>query len=399
MVSNSLFATSLGHVVSQQDEVTDSNAGAKPDYSWVAEHYPVPTHQDLVGQIDAFLATPRPQRPPRETLWIFNFGYWDVWHLAALPRKLATAVLESEAHQLWSSIELLYQKAQDSESVAFSDYYLDTNLDPAATQSGAHPRAPFRILIPRFFDISLAPGFEAHRPEPPHPHTRAEQMRNAAFLTQFWDAIIVDLVDEWLDLPDPETWTDDDVVDIDVVNAVVAKRGETITAVERGGNSEGLLIPLPRREAMTYDMSRYLRELMVDRQLRDADLVDHNGLGTRPVDEGFAEVWQPCVQGEFALTNTDSVADGSDTAQKGELMDKEISAIDEELCAESREHLFWTGFTVNQRAINEIGKRAAAQFLRAARADAEWAMKSQLRLPPMHMDQEGRGYTAREFRA
>ncbi|KAI2617486.1 hypothetical protein GGR54DRAFT_648985 [Hypoxylon sp. NC1633] len=364
IVSNSLFEAALTRASS-----SDNATIAGLDYSWLAENYPTPPYKDLFHQIDTFLVSPRPQRPPRETLWIFSVGFWDIWSLAALPRKLASRIIETQAQQIFTQLEILYHEAQRNDSVAFSDYY--ANVDPAfitVENKASLPRPSFRVFIPRPFDISLTPGFENTRPIPPPPHTKAEQVRNAAFLAQLWDKTMQDMLDEWVRLPDPEEANDDndDLSDIQDADLLLSKRSIKV---------HGHHLPLPRREVITYDVSGYIRDLIVQQQLRNADIVDHNGLGSSAMAEGYSEVWEPCIRLEESamhIKNNSSI-DGSRGSTE------ELTGDHQEwnVCDAPNDHLFWTEFTVNRKAIFEVGRRAAELLKRHEQMEAEWVAKAQ----------------------
>ncbi|KAI1388514.1 major facilitator superfamily domain-containing protein [Hypoxylon trugodes] len=364
IVSNSLFEAALARTSSFDN---DSLSGL--NYSWLAENYPAPFHQDLGHQVEAFLSNPRSPYPPRETLWVFNIGFWDIWHLAALPRKLASRVIETQTQHIFSHLELLYEEAHNNESIAFSDYY--AGMDPAVMRASPEsdlPRAPFRVLIPKPFDISLTPGFDNARFTPPLPHTKAEQLRNAAFLTQHWDKVIQDMLNEWIRLPDPEEFDtgEDRLSEIEDVDLLLEKKSMKVN---------GFLAPPARREAITYDVSSYVRDLIVDHQLRSADIVDHNGLGSTMVAEGYSEGWEPCIKrNDTFLANTESAAGDDD---------------DWSVCSAPNKHLFWSEFTVNRRAIFEIGRRAAELLKRHMQMDAEWYLKAQQASSSLHRDSIG----------
>ncbi|KAI0008742.1 hypothetical protein F4779DRAFT_641349 [Xylariaceae sp. FL0662B] len=350
VVSNSLFTAAQHRISPYKNYPPNDSATTHLDYSWLAQHYPIPTSQDLTQQIDAFLATPRPRKPPRETLWIFSFGFWDIWNLAALPRKLAVSVIEAQIQQIFAGIEHLYQESHNNLSVAAPD-------TPASAAGTPPRRPPFRIFIPRPFDVSLTPGFESVRLEPPPPHNRAEQLRNAAFLTRHWDATVLALTNEWLRLPEPEA------ADLDALSDV--RDADLLIARGAGADDQpgGLHAPLARREAVRYDVFGYVREMMVEGQLRDVDVVDSNGLGAKLADTGFSEVRGPCRSsrqpGEGGGDNA--------TAGDGDARDP---------CMAVDDHLFWTEFTVSRRAIDEVGKRAAEQLRRHADMELQWLRKA-----------------------
>ncbi|KAI1345703.1 hypothetical protein F5Y01DRAFT_322827 [Xylaria sp. FL0043] len=364
---------SASSVVLDKDDNT-----VKLDYSWIPEQYPKPYQHDLAAQIDYFLASSRSHRASTETLWVFNVGYWDIWYLTALPRKLATEVLDSSIRDLLFQIERLYQATENRESVIsprpFSHLHVS---DPTDTGSKAAdiPRAPFRIFLTRVFDISLTPGFTSTRPSPPHPHSITTQLRNAAFLTKYWNALLDASAKEWLATSDPEDWPVTDKIDIQVIEATVGKhplaktegskkeKGKGEKEKENGRDqssheSDGNFT-LPRRRLASYGLASYLQELMIDRQLRNTDLFDHNGLGARPPEDGFIDITMPCVL---------KVA-GHGVTKEGEVVDagREVA-----VCRDPDNYLFYTEFTVSPRAIHEIGVRAARGFLEQIEESSAW---------------------------
>lgn len=371
---------SASPVVANRDDKT-----AKLDYSWVVEQYPKPLRHDLAAQVDSFLSSPRTRGAATESLWVFNIGYWDVWYLAALPRRLATEVLDLSLRDLFFQIERLYRAAQDRESIAFSEPYFSDSRAPGSAGAGSGSkvgpvaRAPFRIFLTRLFDISLAPGFASARPKPPSPHLSSSQMRNAAFLTKYWDTLLETAVDEWLATPDPEYWSTTDTIDIGVVEAVVGRRSlqredlrqeieeqnnEYVWGTEEfnSGGGGGISLP-PRRKVASYGISSYLQELMIDRQLRNSDLSDRNGLGARPPEDGFLDITMPCA---LNIGGEGTAEDGDGDGVGGGTKNKTV------VCQEPDNYLFYTGFTVGPRAIREIGRRAARRLLDQVEAGSRW---------------------------
>src|SRR4051794_6561252 len=82
MVSIGLYATAIEEIA--QHSATDAT-GPGEDFSFQAEQFPVAWEKpDLEQQISAFLAMDKPAHSPRETLYVFTFGTWDIWSLATL---------------------------------------------------------------------------------------------------------------------------------------------------------------------------------------------------------------------------------------------------------------------------------------------------------------------------
>ncbi|KAI1272608.1 hypothetical protein F5Y07DRAFT_412302 [Xylaria sp. FL0933] len=369
---------SASSVVLNQDDNT-----VKLDYSWIPEQYPKPYQHDLAAQIDYFLASSQAHRASTGSLWVFNVGYWDIWYLTALPRKLATEVLDSSIRDLFFQIERLYQATQGRKLVT-SPWPSHTHpSDPTDTGSkaGDTPRAPFRIFLTRVFDISLTPGFASTRPSPPRPHSTTTQLRNAAFLTKYWNALLEASAKEWLATSDPEDWPVTDKIDIQVIEATVGKHplGKTEGSKKGKGKAKGKKenegekdngrnrssqgsdgnFTLPRRRLASYGLASYLQELMIDRQLRNTDLFDHNGLGAGPPEDGFIDITMPCV----LKVAGHGIAKGGEVGDAG----REIS-----VCQDPDNYLFYTEFTVSPRAIHEIGVRAARGFLDQVEESSAW---------------------------
>lgn len=358
IISNALYRDHLDAITSWPN----ATQGAGYDYSWMLEQHPVPTQlPDLEEQVTAFLTTPAPRHPPRETLWVFNYGYWDVWKLAAMPRDTAKEALEIQAEHLFSQIELLYEKARHDDSIAYSDFYtvLENTTAPSSETDTAVvldvPAESFRIFIPSLFDISLTPGFETSRPQPPAPHSRAREMVNAVYLTDQWEQLMTEWIDAWIAIPDP------------IANGTT---NETALVEKRDASGRKVFVPNARREAITYDVPKYLKELIVDRQLRDSEVADHNGLGNKPLEEGFLEVSQPCMSLNAGGNSTTITL----SKHKKALPSSQAPI---SMCSTPDEHLFWTEFTIGQRAINEIGKAAANRFRMHVWKGANWLKKWQ----------------------
>ncbi|KAI1813336.1 hypothetical protein GGS20DRAFT_486410 [Poronia punctata] len=354
VMSNALLDAAHKIITSVQGETkrnNQNNGGPNLDYSWVPSQYPVPTQPDLAAQIDAFLSSPKPALSPAETLWVFNVGYTDIYNLAALPRNLALQVLDANVVDLFFHIKRLYRAAEDKNSPAFSDYYLSSHgpLEASVREDKKVARAPFRLYLKPTFDITLTPGFNSTRPSPVRPpHSSADHLRNAVFLTTYWNTLLETAVDDWLKSPDPEHWSVVDTVDIGIVKALAANGPLRPQKPKRRNQLRDIDIPFLRREVDSYDLAHYIHELMVDRQLRNADMSDGNGLGARPSEDGFLYISTPC------------------------LSRYEVGNGGRDVCGEPDNYLFYTDFVVGQRAIYEIGVRAARRFLDQVEIGSSW---------------------------
>jgi hypothetical protein len=354
LVSNPLYQAMLNRMTTAN--VTDSPGY---DYTWLPQHYPVPTQlPDLKEQMDAFLATPAPQRRPHETLWVFNIGYWDIWALSAVPRQVALDVIQVQMTHLFEQIEYLYEQARDKSSIAYSDFYtVLNNYTAPPNANNKHyesvvldvPAESFRVLIPSPFDISLTPGFETARFKPPAPHSPAEELRNAAWLNYQWETTMTQMIDSWLKTPDP------------LVNGTTNET-QLVERLDAAGSV--VLVPNARREVITYDPTQFIRDLVTDRQLKESDIEDHNGVGGMDEEKSFLDVQDPC----------------NPIVKKASLTKKQeegVTATIEGACARPDDHLYWTEFTIGQRAIKEIGRLAAIRFDAHVQLGTNWLKKWQ----------------------
>lgn len=352
LVSNSLYDVALNRTIYHPDYELGNGEG----YRWLLDHHPVPAElPDLQQQMSAFLASPRPNAPFSETLWVFNFGFWDIWKLSSMPRKLAHEMMEQQVNFLFSQIELLCQKARSPQSVAFSD-----STWGAQTTATEPQIEPFRIMIPRVFDPSLTPGFATARFHPPMPYSRAEEMRNAAWLTEKWDKLIDVAISDWIAFHPP-----------------IRQGAADVDADAAGTGKKAAPLSLARREAINVDAPKYLRWVIVDRQLRNLQVQDSKGLGTLPTEVGFQNVQDPCVS-PWSPNNGSSASKKSSAPKKPSGLGPNTS-----VCETPEEHLFWNEFTVNSRAINAIGKLARIRYVRHMSQDDPWLRKTQDRMPDL----------------
>ncbi|KAM0593493.1 hypothetical protein ACHAPN_006334 [Verticillium nonalfalfae] len=182
------------------------------DYRHVEKQYPLASTADIAHQVSQFLKGPKQTNPPKETIWVFSFGTWDIWTLAALPREVSQGLVQNMVEHLFSQIELLYKASLLVDSPAYSDFWAYTNASLLESLNG-NPSADtvesFRIVIPELFDLSLTPGWHTQRPTPPVPHSKAEHMVNAAFLVDHWNSEVSGRMDAWTRLADPEPAHDD----------------------------------------------------------------------------------------------------------------------------------------------------------------------------------------------
>lgn len=406
------------------------------DYSFYPEVFPVPSDvPDFSKQVTDFLSRPRPKLLPRETLWVFNFGHWDIWNLAALPLRTSRPVVEAMVDDIILNIERLYSAAMNDKSIAHSDFllYNSTAAGKAAkVTKGGKPTAGdaqavaeaqtaakhepeekevFRIVVPMIFDQTLAPGWRTERPNVPAPHSKAEQQRNAATLTELWNTKLQMAVMEWAkkENPKPEDEapaaadakggdrkesdgpqplsrrTDEKTKDGNAQPAAAAAADAPLFRMisrrsEKGQQQQQQQTPppppkvYPLRDAIIYDLQEYMTEIMVERQLRNVQYVDQNGLGGKPESQGFRDVATPCVQRAAVKAPPppspppSSSPPSMRTTRRGESgynkPVREAAALRGggafgEICDNPRDRLFYMALTLSPRAVNEIGREIA----------------------------------------
>ncbi|KAI0203014.1 hypothetical protein F4808DRAFT_467680 [Astrocystis sublimbata] len=372
VVSNSLLDSAYRHLSTLTG---NSNGVANPnqlDYTWVEKQYPKPDLPDLSAQIDAFLAS-QTEGAAIETLWVFNVGYWDIWYLIAMPRQLATQVMELAIHDMFFQIERLFRAARDRNSTAFTEHPPTPENSPnkgPTVSTGKGARASFRIFFTKVFDISMTPGFAAARPKPPHPNSNSSDQRNAEYLTNYWNALLDSAVEKWLATPDPEFWSTDDKMDTEVESALSNKKPLPHYATYRKhfhmeSWQRGGITHLPCRESATYGISQYILEHMIDHQLKGTALSDHNGMGERHPEEEFLEITHPCAS---ARARDEPLKFGQRTIAGRKMV----------VCGNQDVYLFYNGFTVGKRAMREIGVSAARQLLEQVDDSSKWKKMTNL---------------------
>ncbi|PKS10896.1 hypothetical protein jhhlp_002654 [Lomentospora prolificans] len=359
LLSNSAYKDTLENLLAQ--EFDEKAPGL--NYTYLAQQYPAPTYDDLDAQVTKFLETPPPKNAPKETVWVFNFGFWDAWLLSALPREVAEGVIDFMVLRMFQQIEVLYRNSLVDSSIAFSDFWgyvepeVIEKLKDNQLRDVRGERETFRVIIPRVVDVSITPGWESMRPHPPPPHTRAVQMTNAAYLTNRWNEAVESHIVEWEKLPNPET---NETVIMESDRAEARKRDALPNGVqsegskkpqneERVADAEPLLAPFPRRKALHYDAPYFVLEAMVERQLRNADITDETGRGSRPPSDPlrFDEVWRPCSEGDLESKQRIFSDRGTDNWQAA--------------CASPENYLWETGFTLTDKATRELARLAAEE--------------------------------------
>ncbi|OAA53695.1 hypothetical protein ISF_08634 [Cordyceps fumosorosea ARSEF 2679] len=358
LTSNQIYQTAVDEFLASV-EGADLLESPASDYEFLKSQYPVPTVSDLTSQVRQFLSTPPERTQSRSTVWIFSFGTWEVWNLAALPIETANDVLDDMVQHIFQQVELLYLKALNPKSIAFSSFW--TGMSSKSMKKLMAPTAPqkiddralesFRILVPQLFDMTLAPVWQT-RPMPPYPHTRAEHMRNAVALTQRWNRQVERQMAAWQDkgrskpdgvdkeqvLNTSEQPTSDSAIK-DFVDALPVDMRPKTGAVNLA------FAPYPKRLGSQLATVTGMTDLMMNAAMRQSGAYDSAGNGAPAANESllFANTWDPCF------------ASAMDIPGQGER--------DETSCSAPDDYLFHDAATLNQRAVDDVASRMARLVL------------------------------------
>ncbi|OAA56160.1 hypothetical protein SPI_07771 [Niveomyces insectorum RCEF 264] len=296
---------------------------------------------------------------------------------------------------------------------------------------------PFRVMVPLLFDPSLVPGWHVSRPESPLLHTKSEHVRNAVRLTKKWNDAITFEMEAWRRMNvtfvhpagQPEvnrqTGTDagpgSDVTDGGTSrddskgnSKGVSKRSRdssdgydgddddtSATALDADTGNAIIQEPMLYRDGIIFQLPDYIMDAIIDGQMQNLGIADKKGFGTFSNSESFSEVRNPCLtDGETATTlpttemKPENKAGGEAEAEASKEAASSTNGNNSSdhvvrrqapgqnttlrVCDRPDRHLFFTPFSLGRRAIEGIGRLAAA-FLRAdrnTRASWEEARKS-----------------------
>lgn len=370
VVSQELHSAAVRLLLEESSKETTGGGKPGKDYSFYPANFFIDRGRpDLARQIQSFLAMDKPRHPPSETLWVFTLGAWDVWSLASMPTSISKPVVGLLTNHIFEQVELLYRSSLHKTSVAFSG--LDTNVTsggeiPFEGQPGK--RGTFRILIPTLFDPSLTPGWARSRPELPEAHSNAEQLRNSVYLTEEWNDQLLTKLEKWISQPN---LTPSD-----------------ITRSWRGGNRGAAsteTVPPPQRDAFAYDMAGSLIDIMMEEQLRVADIKTQIALG-KSSGSTMMDVMKPCVVGgslglksgddknnnRYSKPDPRTKSDGRDG--DGETYKKQKPpASTAVICRAPDEHLFYSEFELGTRTISAIARQVGGMVVRNESVRAAWA--------------------------
>ncbi|KAI5456302.1 hypothetical protein BGZ63DRAFT_367257 [Mariannaea sp. PMI_226] len=370
LASNRIYA----HELSELRDITEkTDIIEKPalDYDFIGEQYPVPHNvPDFAEQVKQFLAMPPPKPIPRETIWVFTFGSWEIWNLAAMPQDTAEKIITTTAKAIFDQIELLYTAALDAESPAHSDFW--SNATDSQIVQLTNPETikdldvrtleSFRILIPKLFDITITPGWGTRLP-PTFPGSRSEHTRNALRLIRCWNQAMEYRLNDWQakgarkpagndDSDSKEagqigprsrfgpgngrggTWQQQESL-FDWLPASLQPKALNHT---RFNDNSMINASYPYRNGLHIDITESMLDAMTEEDMQRAEVHDSEGHGTLERDDSrrYLNVWTPCVK-----PSTNDLAVDMDSMTVG--------------CSVPNDHLFHDPFTLSNRAIVSLG--------------------------------------------
>lgn len=409
MLSNDLYAAAVDKVV----KASPSKASASPglDYSFYPKHFPVPSNApDFSKQVTEFLSRPTPRESPKETIWVLNFGHWDVWNLAALPLQVSQTVIDGMVADVVVNIERLYKASSNETSIAYSNIQARTESaspallpklqKPALTVGDGAMAVPdeqaaqsFRVIVPMIFDPTLTPGWKTERPVLPTAHSKAEQMRNAATLTERWNNKLQNAIEDWVKFDEREAKLEAQRQhDAETSKPTTTTARFTADPAAATATATPTAAPAPIRDAIIYDLQEYVAEMIAERQLRNQGYVDQKGVGGRAEEKMFREVASPCINATMYGLNAAkswpaSPRDDEDddyepaTRRRSRRAARSLTAAAQDkgspqissVCQEPREHLFYGPLALSYRAIDEIGKETAELVVSNMTLRGYWA--------------------------
>jgi hypothetical protein len=294
---------------------------------------------DLSAQIQLFLALPPPSPRPRETIFLVNFGMWDIYHFAGLDPTISKNITDDSLTELFYQLDILYSHYGQNLSSAHLDVQTADRNSTSTTDTDFEPR-PFRIIIPKLSDPTLLPGWMSQRPVPLAPSTVAEHQKNAVYLTVHWNGLLEKKLDTWIkDLPVPAEG-------INLSTEIVEGKDEK--------EKTSKPIKVIEKDVFYYDISKYLVDIMLEHQLEDNGLSDASGLGKGECP--FDSVYTPCVR------------------EAGEEIEEGVVDLNGQLvCKEPEEYLFWDYWTLGSVAKEAIGREIGYMVLEGRSVKQMWA--------------------------
>lgn len=284
-----------------------------------------------------------------------------------MPRASGEAIIDDSTTTIFEQIELLYTKALDPASVAFSDFWsnvtesqIDELTDPDAIKKvDVRKLESFRVMIPYLFDVGLTPAWQS-RYSPPYPHSLPEQLRNAAELTARWNSEIQMHMDRWKKKGSqkPELLEDEaeQLVEVKETSKLLkympsVLRPSTDSDDEYDDSDPIIYAPYPHRIVLHSNPASPILNAMTEEEMQRGGVSDTEGRGTVALNDTmrFLDVWTPC----YKSTNKAPAVDNSSTGEEYEE------------CESPHNHLFLDPFTIGHRAVMGIAKSAAIEVREA----------------------------------
>ncbi|EXK23879.1 hypothetical protein FOXG_19291 [Fusarium oxysporum f. sp. lycopersici 4287] len=352
VVSNDLYDKGVQDLLNITKH-TDVEEKPALDFNYIAKHYPTPFEvPDLASQVNHFLTTPAQKHISHATIWIFGFGTWEIWNMAAMPRTTSKDIITSMVRSIIDQAEILYEKSLDQKIITGSDSWRESNgpLTEESTASNTLKEVTrskagcFLLLVPTLFDISLTPGWQG-RLKPPMPNSLAEQTRNAAELTDFWNQEIGSAVAEWnqrttkkpkrigskhFQTPNKGKKTD--------ITGSIQRSKDAKDPASKEHQDESIFQNLsPRRSGLVIEVGRAVLDAMAEIEIQHAKDLDSTGQEKLAQNGSmlYSEVWTPCIQGDITGLTVDM---GKMKAN----------------CDVENKHLFYDSFTINYLASRNV---------------------------------------------
>lgn len=321
--------------LSKEANLTDNPAA---DYQFLTHQYPISLDaHDLEEQVFDYFHTDKANLPPQETVYVFTFGTWDVWNLAAMPLEKGERLVDELTSLIFNQTELLYTQSLDIQSIAHSGYW-GASIDPKASKKDkdraikeAAQRRRFNVVVPELFDMSLTPGWQ-FRDLPQPPHAPSEHMRNSALLTTRWNDRIREQMERWVALGTraPENMPPDFI-----------PAGPPLGTVEEPTDL------YPRRVAYLAETATRMVEVLTEEDMQQAGESDRTGRGRAPPYQKlrFQNTRMACAARSSLLKKLDYGPHANEATR--------------DRCMRPDNHLFYEPFTFNQRAVDEVGRMVA----------------------------------------
>ncbi|RFU29781.1 hypothetical protein B7463_g6574, partial [Scytalidium lignicola] len=267
---------------------------------------------DLASQIQKFIALPPAKPLPTETIFIVEFGIWDIYYFASLDYDAGQSLTDMSIGELFRQLDVLY-----------AHYCKEFSMPTNGSNSDSEDNRTFQVIIPKLFDPTLLPGWMSQREIPAAPTSVAEQHKNAVYLTTRWNSNLENGMGNWVN------------------NEVIDDSGwMQFENTDKEGDQSSDQAPTVLKDTIYYDTDKYLTDVLVEHQLQDANLTDSTGFGSH--ERLFENIYTPCLRGV-----DDEIENG----------DVEING--QRICQHPEEYLFWDEFGLGSVAKAAMGKEIA----------------------------------------